>query len=317
MARTIRLAAVSFTPPAIDHTKGINLAALRTIIHEVAAEKPNFICFPELCACGSGGGAAGFVQRAVPLKPFADEVGKLAREVGIALVVPVAEKAGEQVYNSVPIVDSKGQLVLVYRKNYPTDSEMKAGITPGTEVPVGVCDGVRVGAAVCFDCCFPQVWMELEANRARVVFWPSMYWGGNYLRYYAARFGYYVVVAYNGESAIVDMRGQHLVRQGQDSYLVKRKKLPPWAVAEVAIDREVYHLDYNQDKFAAIRKKYGPGVDIETYPEEDFCLMTSRLDGTSVEQIAAEFQLETMREYFARSTKMREQMLRTHARKRD
>lgn len=312
MARTIRLAAVSFVPPAVDHSGGVNLAPFRDVIHEVVEQdKPNFICFPELCACGPGGVAAA-TRHAVELKPFVEEVGKLAREVKTALVIPVAERAGKQLSNSVPIVDAQGKLVLVYRKNYPTDTELKAGIAPGTEVPVGVCDGVRVGAAVCFDACFPQVWQELETNRARVVFYPSEYWAGRYLHYYASRFGYYIVVAYKGESAIVDMSGRHLVRQGLDSYLVKRKKLPAWAVAEVAADREVYHLDYNQEKFAAIRKKYGPGVLLEPHTEEDFCLITSRIDGTTVEQITAEFKLETQREYLGRSAKLREQVLRTH-----
>jgi hypothetical protein len=57
-------------------------------------------------------------------------------------------------------------------------------------------------------------------------------------------------------------------------------------------------------------------VQIEAFPEEDFFLISSRLDGVSIEQIAQEFQLETMRDYFARSTKQREQMLRTHGKDR-
>ena len=116
MARTVRLAAVSFRPTAVDHRRGVNLSAVRNLIHKVAGDKPHFLCFPELCAC-AGGGAAGTIKNAVELKPFAAEVGKLAREVGIALVIPFAERAGKQVYNSVPIIDSKGNLVLVYRKN--------------------------------------------------------------------------------------------------------------------------------------------------------------------------------------------------------
>lgn len=313
MARTIRLAGVSFAPPPLDHSKGVNLAPFRNIVHEVAHDKPHFICFPELCACGPGTDKK---RNAVELKPFVEELGKLAREVKSALVLPFAKRSGDQVYNSVPIVDAQGKLVLVYRKNYPTDQEMRAGFSPGTEVPVGVCDGVRVGAAVCFDACFPQVWAELEANRARVVFYPSEYWGGRYLHYYAMRFGYSIVVAYTGESAIIDMSGRHLVRQGQDSYLVKRKKMPAWAVAEVPAEREVYHLDYNQAKVEAIRKKYGPGVLIEAFPEEDFFLIASLLDSVTIEQLAKEFGLETMRDYFARSLKQREQMLRTHGKDR-
>ncbi|MBY0525375.1 MAG: carbon-nitrogen hydrolase family protein [Gemmataceae bacterium] len=315
MARTIRLAGVSFRPPSVDHSKGVNLAAVRDIVQQVARDKPHFIAFPELCACP--GNVETAVRNAVELKPFVEEVGKLAREVGIALVVPFAERDGKQVFNSVPIVDSQGKLALVYRKNYPTDSELRGGVTPGTQVPVAVCDGVRVGAAVCFDANFSHVWSELEAGRARVVFYPTMYWAGRHLEYYASRFGYYIVRAYLGDSAIVDMSGRHLVRQGQNSYFVKQKKLPPWAIAEVAIDREVYHLDYNQNKLDAVRKKYGPGVLIEIFEEEDFCLITSRIDGVSVEKIAAEFQLETMREYFARSLKLRDEVLRTHGKRRD
>src|SRR5262249_17612078 len=119
MARTIRLAGVSYNLPAADHSKGVNLSSLRSIIQEVAMDKPHFICFRELCACKGSDP----IKNALELKPFAEEVGKLAKEVGIALVIPFAEREGKQVYNSVPIVDSQGKLVMVYRKNYPTDSE--------------------------------------------------------------------------------------------------------------------------------------------------------------------------------------------------
>src|SRR6266849_4403462 len=178
MSRMIRLAAVSFNPPAYDHHKlGVNLSAIREVVLGVAKDKPDFICFPEVCACIGGGMAQG-VKAAPELERFAAEVGKLAKEVNAALIVPLLERHMGQVYNSVPIVDRTGKLVLVYRKNYPTMGEMEKGVAPGWEVPVRVCDGVRVGASVCFDANYPQVAAELEKQRARVVFWPSMFWGG-------------------------------------------------------------------------------------------------------------------------------------------
>ena len=39
-----------------------------------------------------------------------------------------------------------------------------------------------------------------------------------------------------GESAIVDMSGRHLVRQGLQTPHVRSKDLPPWAIAEVNAD---------------------------------------------------------------------------------
>lgn len=312
MARNIRLAAVSYRPENVDHSKGVNLSAIRDVVYEVAKDKPDFICFPEVCAC-AGGGITGAVRNAVEGGPFVDVVSKLAREVGINLVIPFVERGDHALYNSVPIVDRQGKLVLLYHKNFPTDKELDNGIDPGVTVPVGVCDGVRVGAAVCFDACFPSVWEELESQRARVVFYPSEYWAGRYLHYFAMRFGYYVVLAFTGESAIVDMSGRHLVRQGLQTPHVRSKELPPWAIAEVNADREVFHLDYNAEKMPAIRKKYHEGVQIDVLPEEDFFLLASNLPDRSVEQIAAEFELETMREYFARSRKQRDTVLRTHS----
>jgi hypothetical protein len=84
----------------------------------------------------------------------------------------------------------------------------------------------------------------------------------------------------------------------------------------VAVDREVYHLDYNNEKLEALRKKYGPGIALEVFPEEDFFLLTSRLE-TTVEQLAEEFKLEPMRTYFARSVEQRDRVLRIHGRERN
>ena len=309
MARMIRLAAVSFAPPFHDHrSQGVNLTGLREITRKVARDRPDFICFPELCAC-IGGGLARAVQSAPELEPFAAEVGKLAREVGAALVVPFLERYMGQVYNSVPVVDRSGKLVLVYRKNYPTMGEMDEGVAPGWEVPVAECDGVRVGAAVCFDANFPQVAAELERQRARVVFWPSMYWGGRLLEHWALRYGFYVVVAYGTESAIIDMSGRYLVKQGADTHQVRGGRLPPWAAAEVNADREVFHLDTNQNQFAAIREKCTPDVEIEVWEPEGLFLLSSRRPDLPVEAVAAEFGLETLRDYLARSVSLRNERL--------
>lgn len=315
MSKVIRLAAVSYAPPPHDHhANGVNLKALREMVLRIAKDKPDFICFPEICGC-SFPSIARAVKAAPELEPYAEEVGKIAREANVALVVPFVERFMGLAYNSVPIVDRSGKLAMVYRKNYPTMGEMEEGITPGWEVPVAECDGVRVGAAVCFDANFPQVAAELERGRARVVFWPSMYWGGRLLHHWALRYGFYMVVAYGAECAVVDMSGRYLVQRGGDTHQVRIGNLPPWVIAEVNADREVFHLDRNQNKFMAMRDKYGPDVEIEVHQPEAYFLLASRRVGLSVEQIAKEFQLETLRDYLARSVKMREEHLRAHPKK--
>jgi hypothetical protein len=312
MARILRLAAVSSIPAMHDHRdKGVDLSGIRDLVKRVVRDKPDFICFPEVCTC-IGGGLARGVKQAPDLEPFVAEAGKLAKEFGVALIVPFLERYQGQVYNSAPIVDRSGKLVLIYRKNYPTISEMDAGITPGWEVPVAECDGVRVGAAVCFDVNFPDVAEKLEMHRARIVFWPSMFWGGSLLQHWALRYGFVVVASFGAESAVIDMNGHFLVKQGQETPQVKGKRLPPWAVAQVNVDRDLFHLDYNQDKFPALQDKYGPDIEIEVHQPEAFFHLASQKQGLSVEQIAKEFKLETLRDYLARSQRQREEHLRAH-----
>jgi predicted amidohydrolase len=302
---TIRVAAVSFAMPFHPHRQqGVNLAAMRDMTAKVARERPDFVCYPEACACVGNGFEAG-VASAPELEPYVAEVGKIAREFKTAIVAPFLEYKEGRVYNSVPIVDRTGKLVLVYHKNYPTIGELEAGITPGTEVPVGECDGVRVGAAVCFDANFDNIPAELERQRARLVFWPSMYWGGRLLEHWALRYGFAMALAYNSECTIIDMNGRSLIKQGADTYQVRNGRLPPWAVADIAINRELYHLDENQKHIAAIREKYAPDVEVEITDPEGFFLLSSKREDLPVEDVAAEFGLETLRDYLARSVKLR------------
>ncbi|MFO0892745.1 MAG: carbon-nitrogen hydrolase family protein [Isosphaeraceae bacterium] len=302
---TARVAAVSFTPPFHDHrSRGVDLSALREMTAKVARERPDFVCYPEACACIAKGIEKG-IEVAPELEPYVDAVGKLAVEFNAAIVAPFIERGGDRFYNSVPIVDRRGKLALVYRKNYPTISEMQAGISPGSEVPVADCDGLRVGVAVCFDLNFDHVAADLQRQRARLVFWPSMYWGGQLLEHWALRYGFSIAVAYSLESAVIDMSGRSLARQGTDTYQVRQGHLPPWAVSDVVINRELFHLDYNQDKFPAICDKYGPDVEIEVREPEGFFLLASRRPELKVEAVAAEFGLETLRDYLARSAQMR------------
>ncbi len=314
MSKIIRIAAISYAPPLHDHHKlGVNLSPIREVVLRVAAsERPDFICFPEICSCSGGGFKAG-IAAAPEIGPYAAEVGKIAKEANAALIIPCLERYMGQVFNSVPIVNRRGQLVLVYRKNYPTMGEMEEGVCPGWEVPVADCDGVRVGAAVCFDANFDNIAAELERQRARLVFWPSMYWGGQLLQHWSQRYGFYTCAAYGLESTIVDMSGRFLAQRGADTFQVRRGNLQPWAVAEVNADRELYHLDDNQKQLLAIHTKYGADVQIEVFEPEGYFLMASRRDGLSVEQMAAEFKLETLRDYLARSVRMRTEFhQRTH-----
>ena len=51
---SIRVAAVSYAQPFHDHAgEGVNLDGVREMTEQVMRERPDFICYPEICAsCG-------------------------------------------------------------------------------------------------------------------------------------------------------------------------------------------------------------------------------------------------------------------------
>ena len=173
------------------------------------------------------------------------------------------------------------------------------------------CDGVRVGAAVCFDANFDSVAAELERQKAQLVFWPSMYWGGRLLQHWAVRYGFAIAAVYSPESSIIDMSGRYLAKIGNDTLKVRQGYLPPWAIAEINVNRELFHLDTNQKQFPAIRETYGPDIEIEVFEPEGYFLLASRRPDLSLETVAAEFHLETLRDYLARSVKLRNERTRS------
>lgn len=310
MVHRVRVCAVSYQPPYHDHFHdGVNLDPLREMVGKVVElEQPDFLCFPEVCACYAKGFGPG-ITAAPEIGPFTDVVGKIAKEFDVNLLVPLIERWNGRVYNSVPVVDRKGRHVMTYRKFFPTTGELEEGITPGWEVPVAECDGVNVGVSVCFDANFPQIAEELFRQKCRLMFWPSMYWGGRTLQFWALRYGFAVVVAYATENAVIDHTGQYLVKQGASSWQVQAGHLPGWAAADLNTDCELLHLDFNMKKLKAIHDKYSRDTLIEVFDPEGYFYLSSTSDRVTVEDIIQEFELETLRDYLNRSVKMREDVL--------
>ncbi len=116
-----------------------------------------------------------------------------------------------------------------------------------------------------------------------------MYEAGRQLEFWAEEFGFYVVSSWGGQiNSIIDMTGTPLVRTGYQY---------PIASADVNFDRECYHQDENRRHWDAIREKYGRGVSLSIpHPEGKFTL-ASEMDDVTIEDIEAEFSLETWRDY--------------------
>jgi N-carbamoylputrescine amidase len=158
-----------------------NAATARERIVEAARRGAKVVCLPELflspyfCQVES----AELFDLAEPIPgPTTEAFGKLAAELGIALIVPLFERRARGVYhNSAVIVDERGGLAGHYRKMHIPDDPAfyeKFYFTPGdlgfVTVPMSL---ARLGVLVCWDQWFPEAARLTAMAGADILFYPT------------------------------------------------------------------------------------------------------------------------------------------------
>lgn len=304
--RNVRVASISFggagRAATARETVERNLEAMVGLLEKAYADEPDIVCFPE-CSPMLGLSLEEMVKIAGEFsEKVLDVISSRARDYGIYVICPMIKKEGAFTYNSAILIGRDGAIIGDYRKIYPTMGEMEAGITPGTEPKTFRVDFGTIGILICFDLNFENVIEGLVNNKAELIFFPSMYPGGLQLKMWAFKYGLYFVSALTGEgSMIVNPLGKVLAVSSLYS---------PVICKTINLDYRIVHIDYNYNKMDAIKKKYGPKVDIEVSRPEGIFMLTSNLEGLNVEKIMHDFQLETREEYFQRSEKTRMEILR-------
>lgn len=106
------------------------------------------------------------------------EMGELAKELGIVLIVPFYERAGAGIYfNSAAVFDADGECLGITRKNHIPDGPQyheKYYFVPGnTGYPVYETTYGKIGIGICWDEWFPEVARILSLQGAEILFYPS------------------------------------------------------------------------------------------------------------------------------------------------
>ncbi|MBV8087000.1 MAG: acyltransferase [Chloroflexi bacterium] len=168
--------------------KAANIARGEQLIREAAAKGADIVCPHELMTtiyfCFTEDGSYFPLAEPIP-GPATDRFSKVARELGVAIVLPLFEREGEtDYYNSVAMLDSTGELLGVYRKNTiphirrngvtPTGFE-KYYFRPGDKgFPVWeTAGGLKLGAIICFDRHFPEHFRMLALQGADLICVPT------------------------------------------------------------------------------------------------------------------------------------------------
>lgn len=149
-----------------------------------------------------------------------------ARELGACIAATLFEKSGDgRVYNTLAFIDKNGSIKAVYRKTHLFDAygyRESSFTAPGDRLfqPIDLC-GVKVGAAICFELRFPEIFRAQALSGAEVIVVPSAWYKGplkeETLRFLAQARAHentvYLVVASNpggnfvGRSMIVNPMG--------------------------------------------------------------------------------------------------------------
>jgi len=180
----------TFTIGAVQHACGpdrqANLDRAVAGVREAAARGARVICLQELFGstyfCKAADAARFDLAEPVP-GPTVEAMRRLARELEVALVVPVFERRAAGVYhNSAAVLDADGALLGVYRKMHIPDDPLyfeKFYFTPGDASGPG--GGFRVfrtrwaavGVLICWDQWYPEAARITALAGAEVLCYPT------------------------------------------------------------------------------------------------------------------------------------------------
>lgn len=225
--------------------------------------------------------------------PAVNAVRRAAARHSMNAIAPVCELGEDgRRYNTAFVIDRRGEIVGRYRKNFPYWSE--AGVTPGVDRPVFDLDFGRIGVAICFESNWPDIWMDLGAQGAEIVFWPSGYSAGRKLTAAAIYNNYYVVSCTGSapDTTLVDITGEVLCYARGPGQVV---------IHEIDLDRTMVHDNFNHDKLIQLKSEMGERVNVQYFPKEAWWLVESVDPELSVKKLLAEREIETLPEFTRRS----------------
>jgi predicted amidohydrolase len=307
MANRITVSALGPLPPLLEKDAGMDSAVQKMMDHwkreldQVLPDRPDLIVLPETCDRYSDHSPAQcmtyYRHRGEGMRDF---FAGIARENRCSIAYSsVRELPDGSWRNSTQVIDRTGTVAGIYDKNHVTIEEnVEYGIRYGVGSPVIVCDFGRVSCAICFDLNFDQILELTRRNHPDLIVFSSMYHGGLMQRYWAYRCRSHFVgaIAPPCPCAIINPVGE-VVAQSTNYF--------PRVTARINLDCCVAHLDYNEERLSALKKRYGPGVTVSDPGFLGSVLVTSETEGVSACDMARQFEIELLDDYFARALEHR------------
>jgi N-carbamoylputrescine amidase len=172
---------VAITQTTWTGDKESMIAKHEQFARDAAAQGAQIICFQELFYGPYFGITEDpkYYEFAEPADgPTVQRFQKLAKELGIVMVLPIYEEDQPGVYyNTAVVVEKDGTILGKYRKHHIPHLDKfyeKFYFRPGNlGYPVFDTSAGKIGVYICYDRHFPEGWRELGLNGAEIVFNPN------------------------------------------------------------------------------------------------------------------------------------------------
>ncbi len=158
-----------------------NIKKADRMVREAAKKGANIILLPELFErqyfCQERVYEYYDFAKSVEENDAVNHFKKVAKELGVVVIVSFYEKDVNVLYNSVAIIDSDGTNLGIYRKTHIPDDHFyqeKFYFTPGnTGFKVFETHFAKIGVGICWDQWFPETARCLALNGAELIFYPT------------------------------------------------------------------------------------------------------------------------------------------------
>jgi predicted amidohydrolase len=302
MARYTKVSAVAPRPHELDPRKDMNACVDDMIAHwdfwleSVLCDKPDLVVLPEACDRPPNFTMAQrldyYAARGNRIRDHFIAVAR-AHQCNIAYSAARTLPDGTS-RNTTQFINRQGGIDGVYNKNHLTHGEhFDAHLLYGKDAPIIRTDFGKVAGVICFDLNFEELRKKYEKAKPEVLVFSSMYHGGLMQNYWAYACRAWFIGCVPGDQCTIINPIGDLVAQSTNYY--------PYVTADINLDYQIAHIDYNRDKFKAAKQKYGNQLKIYDPGHVGAVLLTSESETVTMEEIISEFEIELWDDYYARS----------------
>ncbi len=304
MARYVKISNLSIGPCGVDRGTDYDSIVERVReyldarIETVLPDRPDLIVLPE--ACDRPEDIEGDTRNRYYMargNKILDHLRETAKNNNCYIAYSaVMEDEDGRWRNSTRIIDRKGEIAGMYSKNHLVIEEnTRYGIAYGTEAPVIRCDFGTVACVICFDLNFDELRLKYVKSRPEIILFSSMYHGGLMQAYWAYSCRAHLV------AAIGFPREQGSIISPVGNLIAYTTPSSDFVTATVNLDCCVAHIDYNWEKFQAMKKKYGSGVKIHDPGLLGSVLISCEMGDKCIDDLVKEFKIELLDDYFKRA----------------